>query len=98
MGALGFNLSFPLQKMSFTYDVSATCPTCYKVFNSSNNARGNQNSMEQHQQVHKPKVHSCPLCGVQKFRSPANAVQHVEVGACPNCPGDQAHAISPAPA
>merc|ERR1711953_768222 len=40
--------------------------------------------------AHKLKVHSCPLCGVQKFRSPANAVQHVEVGACPNCPGKEA--------
>jgi Zn-finger nucleic acid-binding protein len=46
--------------------------------------------MEQHQQVHKPKNHSCPLCGVQRFRSQANAVQHVEAGACPNCPGREA--------
>lgn len=59
--------------------------------------------------MHRPKVHACPLCGVQKFRcknidwlshkekltktatrSQANAVQHVEAGACPNCPGREA--------
>ena len=41
-----------LQRMSYYYnDISATCPTCYRVFNSSNNKRANQNSMEQHQQV-----------------------------------------------
>jgi len=79
--------------MADVHDVSATCPTCYQVFNSSNNKRANQNSMEQHQQVHRPRVHSCPLgCvrGVQRFRSQANAVQHVEAGACPNCPGRDA--------
>ena len=37
--------------MAEVHDVSATCPTCYKVFNSFNNKRANQNSMEQHQQV-----------------------------------------------
>ena len=37
--------------MADAHDVSATCPTCYKVFNSSNKKRANQNSMEQHQQV-----------------------------------------------
>ena len=37
--------------MRDVHDVSATCPTCDKVFDSSNNKRANQNSMEQHQQV-----------------------------------------------
>ena len=37
--------------MAEVHDVSVTCPTCYRVFNSFNNKRANQNSMEQHQQV-----------------------------------------------
>ena len=37
--------------MRDVHDVSATCPTCHKVFDSFNNKRANQNSMEQHQQV-----------------------------------------------
>ena len=52
-------------------------------------------------QVHKPRSHSCPVCGEQRFRSQTNAVQvfciynsiciclvqHVESGACSRCPG-----------
>ena len=38
------------QHMRDAHDVSATCPTCYKVFNRSANKKANQNSMEQHHQ------------------------------------------------
>jgi len=69
------------------HDMSATCPTCHRVFDYFNNKRANRNSMEEHMQVHKPKTVSCPVCGDQRFRSATNAVQHVESGACPNCPG-----------
>ena len=37
--------------MADVHDVSATCPTFNKVFNSSKGKRAKQNSMEQHQQV-----------------------------------------------
>ena len=37
--------------MAEAHNISATCPTCYTVFDSFNNKRANQNSMEQHQQV-----------------------------------------------
>ena len=119
-----------LQRMSHYYnDVSATCPTCYRVFNSSNNKRANQNSMEQHQQVRiffverfrlkdleimefrctGPRSTLAPFAECRNSaakkidwlshkekltktatRSQANAVQHVEAGACPNCPGREA--------
>jgi len=73
--------------MAEPHDVSVTCPICHKVFNSCSSKRANQNCMEQHQQVHRQNTHQCPLCGVQRFRSQASAVQHVESGACPNCRG-----------
>merc|ERR1712192_54656 len=73
--------------MAEPHDVSATCPTCYKVFNSWESKRENQNCMEQHQQVHRILLYQCPLCGVQRFRAQASAVQHVESGGCPKCRG-----------
>eukprot|EP00457_Paulinella_chromatophora_P017749 gb/GEZN01018868.1/.p1 GENE.gb/GEZN01018868.1/~~gb/GEZN01018868.1/.p1 ORF type:complete len:210 (-),score=6.74 gb/GEZN01018868.1/:33-662(-) len=47
----------------------------------------NENSLHQHMKVHKPKKVSCPVCGVRRFASAANAVQHVESGYCPGCRG-----------
>ena len=37
--------------------------------------------------VHKPRNVSCPVCGVQRFRSPVDAVAHVESGYCDGCRG-----------
>ena len=56
------------------------CGECNRVFNS-------QNQLNMHMQVHRPRNVACPLCGVQKFRSGANAVQHVESGYCTACTG-----------
>lgn len=40
-----------------------------------------------HMQVHRPRSVACPICGEQRFRSGANAVQHVESGYCTGCRG-----------
>ena len=56
------------------------CGQCNRVFKS-------QNQLNMHMQVHRPRNVACPLCGVQKFRSGANAVQHVESGYCTACTG-----------
>lgn len=40
-----------------------------------------------HMQVHRPRNVACPICGEQRFRSGANAVQHVESGYCTGCRG-----------
>lgn len=45
-----------------------------------------------HMQVHRPRNVECPVCGEQRFRSGANAVQHVESGYCPGCRGSKAQA------
>jgi len=87
------NLS-SLREMVENHEVSRQCeanaictyPDCDRVFSYFNNRKGNENSMKQHRQVHEPRNIACILCGAL-FRSSAYAVQHVEVGACPNCPG-----------
>jgi hypothetical protein len=40
-----------------------------------------------HLQVHRPRNVPCPICGEGRFRSGANAVQHVESGFCSGCRG-----------
>lgn len=60
--------------------VSYTCGTCYKTF-------GSQNELNMHQQVHRPRSVACPVCGERRFKSGANAVQHVESGYCSGCLG-----------
>lgn len=60
--------------------VSITCDVCRRSFNT-------QNELNMHMQVHRPKTVSCPVCSVQRFRSAANAVQHVESGYCTGCVG-----------
>jgi DNA-directed RNA polymerase subunit RPC12/RpoP len=59
---------------------SYQCTTCNRVFNC-------QNELNMHQQVHRPRDMACPICGDRRFRSGANAVQHVETGSCSGCPG-----------
>mmetsp|Transcript_30490 Transcript_30490/g.45403 ORF Transcript_30490/g.45403 Transcript_30490/m.45403 type:complete len:211 (-) Transcript_30490:363-995(-) len=59
---------------------SYECHKCYKTFDS-------QNSLNMHMQVHRPRNVSCPICGDCRFRSGANAVQHVESGYCSGCKG-----------
>lgn len=57
-----------------------TCQECNRNFN-------NQNELNMHMQVHRPRNVACPLCGEGRFRSGANAVQHVESGYCTGCRG-----------
>lgn len=40
-----------------------------------------------HMQVHRPRNVACPICGEARFKSGANAVQHVESGYCSGCRG-----------
>jgi len=49
------------------------CGECSRNFNT-------QNQLNMHMQVHRPRNVACPVCGDTRFRSPANAVQHVESG------------------
>lgn len=61
------------------------CGECYREFNT-------QNQLNMHMQVHRPRNVACPICGEQRFRSGANAVQHVESGYCSGCYGSQDYA------
>lgn len=56
------------------------CPTCHRGF-------GTPNELNMHLQVHRPRDVACPVCGEQRFRSGANAVQHLESGYCRGCLG-----------
>lgn len=56
------------------------CSECNRDFDS-------QNELNMHMQVHRPRNVSCPVCGDTRFRSGANAVQHVESGYCRGCRG-----------
>mmetsp|Transcript_24658 Transcript_24658/g.53411 ORF Transcript_24658/g.53411 Transcript_24658/m.53411 type:complete len:196 (-) Transcript_24658:146-733(-) len=60
--------------------LSYQCHECFRNFNS-------QNELNMHMQVHRPRNVSCPICGETRFRSGANAVQHVESGYCSGCRG-----------
>lgn len=60
--------------------ITYQCGQCYKNFNS-------QNQLNMHMQVHRPRNVACPICGEQRFRTGANAVQHVEGGHCSGCRG-----------
>mmetsp|Transcript_17434 Transcript_17434/g.25177 ORF Transcript_17434/g.25177 Transcript_17434/m.25177 type:complete len:176 (+) Transcript_17434:30-557(+) len=62
------------------YCRSYQCSTCNRVFN-------NQNELNMHMQVHRERNVACPVCGDCRFRSGANAVQHVESGYCRGCRG-----------
>eukprot|EP00541_Cyclophora_tenuis_P001975 CAMPEP_0116557800 /NCGR_PEP_ID=MMETSP0397-20121206/9448_1 /TAXON_ID=216820 /ORGANISM="Cyclophora tenuis, Strain ECT3854" /LENGTH=114 /DNA_ID=CAMNT_0004083311 /DNA_START=124 /DNA_END=468 /DNA_ORIENTATION=+ len=42
-----------------------------------------------HMQTHRPRNVACPVCGDQRFKSGANAVQHVESGFCRGCRGQE---------
>mmetsp|Transcript_35834 Transcript_35834/g.75460 ORF Transcript_35834/g.75460 Transcript_35834/m.75460 type:complete len:175 (+) Transcript_35834:178-702(+) len=59
---------------------SYQCGECYREFDS-------QNELNMHMQVHRPRNVACPVCGERRFRSGANAVQHVESGYCSGCRG-----------
>jgi len=59
---------------------SFSCGTCGGNFNS-------QNELNMHMQVHRPRDVACPVCRETRFRSGANAVQHVESGYCTGCVG-----------
>jgi hypothetical protein len=56
------------------------CNECYREFN-------NQNELNMHMQVHRPRAVTCILCGERSFKSAANMVQHVESGYCTACKG-----------
>lgn len=68
------------QAASYTPSVSYQCQECYREFNS-------DNELQMHMQVHRPRNVACPVCGDKRFRSSANAVQHVESGYCTGCQG-----------
>jgi DNA-directed RNA polymerase subunit RPC12/RpoP len=59
---------------------SYVCHECGRNLNS-------QNQLDMHKQTHRPRDWSCPKCGDTRFRSGANAVQHVESGFCTGCLG-----------
>ena len=59
---------------------SYECHECGRVF-------ANSNELNMHMQVHRPRNVACPVCGETRFRSGANAVQHVESGYCTGCRG-----------
>ena len=59
---------------------SYSCSQCDRWFSS-------QNALNMHMQTHRPRNVACPICGEQRFRSGANAVQHVESGFCSGCQG-----------
>lgn len=56
------------------------CGKCSRSFNT-------QNQLKMHMQVHRPRNVPCPVCGDTRFRSGANAAQHVESGYCTGCRG-----------
>jgi Zinc-finger of C2H2 type/Zinc finger, C2H2 type len=56
------------------------CQVCDREFN-------HPNHLKMHIQTHRPRSIACPLCGEERFRSGANAVQHVESGYCSGCRG-----------
>jgi len=58
------------------------CGECNRVF-------ATQNELNMHMQVHRPRSVACPICKERRFRSGANAVQHVESGFCTGCRGTQ---------
>jgi hypothetical protein len=65
--------------------VGYPCSQCQRLFST-------QNELNMHMQVHRERTVSCPVCGITKFKSGANAVQHVESGYCPCCPGGREEA------
>jgi len=56
------------------------CKECFRIF-------GDENQLLMHAQVHRPRTIACPICGDTRFKSGANAVQHVESGYCTGCVG-----------
>jgi Zn-finger nucleic acid-binding protein len=56
------------------------CQVCDRQFE-------HPNHLKMHMQTHRPRNVACPLCGEERFRSGANAVQHVESGYCTGCRG-----------
>jgi len=64
----------------YCHAVNFQCGICSRTFN-------NQNELNMHQQVHRLRNVACPVCGDVRFRSGANAVQHVESGSCTGCRG-----------
>jgi hypothetical protein len=59
---------------------SFACGECYREFN-------NQNELNMHMQVHRPRLVTCIVCKQKHFKSSANMVQHVESGYCTGCNG-----------
>lgn len=56
------------------------CQECNRNFNS-------QNELNMHMQTHRARTVACPICRDTRFKSNANAVQHVESGFCRGCKG-----------
>ena len=60
--------------------VSYQCQQCSRLFSDSN-------QLEMHMQTHRERNVACPVCRETRFRSGANAIQHVESGYCTGCTG-----------
>jgi hypothetical protein len=59
---------------------SYKCGECHRTFD-------DQNQLNMHMQVHRPRHVTCIVCGSRHFKSSANMVQHVESGYCSGCTG-----------
>ncbi|KAL3821991.1 hypothetical protein ACHAXA_002977 [Cyclostephanos tholiformis] len=46
-----------------------------------------QNALNMHMQVHRPRLITCIVCKSRHFKTSANMVQHVESGYCTGCTG-----------
>lgn len=62
------------------------CLECRRIFRT-------ENELLMHSQVHRPRTITCPICGgSKKFKTNANAVQHIESGFCASCEGSRENA------
>lgn len=77
------SVNIPIYHTGYAMAVPAPtdqCKECFREF-------ADQNQLNMHMQVHRPRQVRCPVCGDVRFRSMANAVQHLESGYCRGCKG-----------
>ena len=67
--------------VAYQHPPSYNCAECHREFN-------NQNELNMHMQVHRPRTVTCILCRERHFKCGANMVQHVESGYCTGCKGE----------
>jgi len=60
------------------------CDVCKKmVQNNENSLAGNENNLQQHMKIHKPRILSCPFCKERRFHSEAAIQLHLDGNYCP---------------